>query len=124
MTLGIREIDGTLSDKEVHAMLISIKEWWDADNHLKNKDSEGPPVHSEVMTISNKHFRSQVLRSSTEGVSQLTLLNEFGKTKISNQKIPYKVKIKIGRLIERWLSKRNTYRLLPLAHSLASSLCR
>ena len=66
MSLGVGEVDWRLSDQEIHAMLISIEEWRDAHDHLKDQDSEGPPIHGEVVTIANQHLGGEILCRTTE----------------------------------------------------------
>ena len=87
MSLWIWEVDWRLSNEEIHTMLVSIEEWWDSNNHLKNEDSKSPPIYSEVMSISNQHLWSKVLGCTTERVCKLSLFDKFGETKVCHQKI-------------------------------------
>ena len=66
MTHGVWEANRALSNKEIHSMLVSVEERWDSNDHLENKDAEGPPIDCEVVSIANKHLRSEILGSTAE----------------------------------------------------------
>ena len=65
-------------------MLVPVEEGWDADNHLKDEDSKRPPIHGEIMAVSDEHLRCQVLGRSTERVSKFALLDELCEAKVGN----------------------------------------
>ena len=92
MAHGVREADRALSNEEIHSMLVSVEERWDSNDHLEDKDAEGPPIDGEVVAIADKHLRCQVLSRSAERVGELALLDELCKTEIGNQKISCKKK--------------------------------
>ena len=66
MTHRVWEAHRALTDQEVHPVLVAMEEGRNADDHLEDENSERPPVHGEVVTISNQHLRRQVLSRATE----------------------------------------------------------
>lgn len=71
----------------VHDLLVDtdrvvIVKWGIASEHLKDEDSERPPVDVFVVAFGLDDFGSQVLWCSTQSISLIR--NLFGKTEIRN----------------------------------------
>lgn len=65
--------------------LISIfeLEWRVTCNHLVDEATKTPPVNTLVMALPVDDFWCQVLRSSTNRLSQLVVFDDFGQSKVS-----------------------------------------
>lgn len=68
-------------------MLVPVEEGRDANDHFEDEDSEGPPIHCEVMAIADEHLRGQVLCSAAERVGKFTLLHKLGEAEVSYEEI-------------------------------------
>lgn len=53
-------------DGPIHEMLVLVKEWRDADQHLVEEDAECPPIDSLVMSFARDHLGRKVLGSAAE----------------------------------------------------------
>lgn len=87
MAHRVGEAHGTLPNQEVHPMLVPVEEGRDANDHFEDEDSEGPPIHCEVMAIADEHLRGQVLCSAAERVGKFTLLHKLGEAEVSHEEI-------------------------------------
>ena len=68
MAHWVGEAHGTLTNQEIHSVLVTVEEWWDANDHLEDEDTKSPPIDREVMAVSNEHLGGEVLGSSAEGI--------------------------------------------------------
>ena len=89
MTHWVGEAHGTLTDQEVHSMLVPMEEGWDSNDHFEDKNTQRPPIDGEVVAVTNEHLGSEVLSCSTERVGKLALLHELGQAKVSNEEVTY-----------------------------------
>ena len=85
MAYWVREVDRTLSNKEVHSVLVLMEEGWDSNYHFVNQNAQSPPVNRVVVSVSNEHLGSQVFCGSTERICEFAVLHKLGKTEISNE---------------------------------------
>lgn len=69
-------------------MLVLMEKWRNTNKHFVEQDTQCPNIDCEIVTLSFKHFRTEILSSSTEWCSQFSRLNFSSKTKISEQKVP------------------------------------
>ena len=89
MTYGVWETYGTLTDQEVHSVLVPVEERWDSNNHFKDEDTQCPPIDGEVVAISNEHLGGEVLSCPTERIGKLALLHELGQAEVSHEEVTY-----------------------------------
>ena len=89
MLLGIWEEYWLSLDQIVHFLVIwaSGVKWWETDDHFVCQDTKSPPIDRESMTFLFENFWGQVFRSSTERVSLLILLKNFGESEISEANV-------------------------------------
>ena len=82
--LLVRENDfGSLNFCE-QQVFVFVKEWCHANPHFIYKNSQGPPIDSEVMTCLQDHLWSQILWCSTICPRHTTCVKHFCETKVND----------------------------------------
>ena len=100
MLRSIREVHRLRLDKLVHLGVTRLArvEWRESNNHFVGQDAEGPPVDGVRVADLLQDFRSEILRSTAEGVRLLVLSQNLGEAEIGKQKIAILVQQNILRL--------------------------
>jgi len=76
------EVDLAGKNLLVDSHRLVIAERWLSDNHLINKDSQGPPVDRLAVTLVEQHLGGDILGSAAKRVGTATGLDDLGETKI------------------------------------------
>lgn len=76
----------TDSDLTVHFVRILVVERREPRKHLKDQNTECPPIDTQVMTDTHNYFGCEIFWGSTKCKS--SVFYSFGKTKVSNFEVP------------------------------------
>jgi len=65
-----------------HSHLTHIFDWKESTDHLIKENTKRPPIYTKAIALLLEDFRSNVLRSSTNGISPAC--NSLRESKINN----------------------------------------